>query len=353
MNTLNFSEIVFTEPGPEHRGRRKALQKYLKQYGSGIQRIEDITQIATDELIKTLMDQHGRPIDPQEVLNNCVVDVITILLCGETISREEIKEITYDVHQAVEAIGPGMGVFLDWFPFLRFFGNKTYKKLQKVKNTQYSFIGKWMKQNPRHGFINVIQSMSEQEKMESYLDSEKVHIATAWTLFVVGMLTTSTTLTCLMNVLSHYPDVQRKLQNEIMDVIGPARHPTLKDQDNMPYLRATILEIGRFASIVSFGIPHKAVQTCKLEKYTIPKNTEVWVNLWALHHDEKLWDEPFSFKPERFLDVDGQLVPADHPNRKNVMPFGAGHRVCVGEVLALRQNVPDNSKNPTEFHYIT
>ena len=138
-----------------------------------------------------------------------------------------------------------------------------------------------------------------------------------------------------MNVLSHYPDVQRKLQNEIMDVIGPARHPTLKDQDNMPYLRATILEIGRFASIFPFGLPHKSVQTCKLDKYTIPKNTEVWVNLWALHHDEKLWDEPFSFKPERFLDSDGQLVPVDHPNRKNVMPFGAGHRVCVGEVLAL------------------
>ena len=123
--------------------------------------------------------------------------------------------------------------------------------------------------------------------------------------------------------------------SQVMDVIGPARHPVLKDQDRMPYLRATLLEIGRFASIVHVTIPHKATRTCKLDKYTIPKDTEVWVNLWALHHDGDLWEEPFEFVPERFLDADGGLVPADHPNRRNVMPFSAGHRVCMGEVFAL------------------
>ena len=102
----------------------------------------------------------------------------------------------------------------------------------------------------------------------------------------------------------------------------------------MPYIRATILEIGRFASVAAHVNPHKCMRTCKLGTHTVPKNTEVWINFWALHHDDKLWDKPFSFKPERFLDAEGQLVPADHPSRRNTMPFGAGHRVCVGEVFA-------------------
>ena len=119
-----------------------------------------------------------------------------------------------------------------------------------------------------------------------------------------------------------------------MDVIGPSRHPTLKDQQDLPYLRATLLELGRFASVAPLAVPHKSMKSCKLQQYTIPKDTEVWVNLWALHHDENLWDEPFAFKPERFLDADGQLVAADHANRKNTFVFGAGNRVCVGEVLA-------------------
>ena len=90
------------------------------------------------------------------------------------------------------------------------------------------------------------------KKTINFLDSEKSQVATAWIFFLAGMMTTSTTLTCLMNVLCHYPNVQERLKKEVMDVIGPARHPTLKDQDNMPYLRATILEIGRFASNCAF-----------------------------------------------------------------------------------------------------
>ena len=280
------------------------------------------------------MDHRGRPIDPSDSLSNCVTDVITIMLIGETISQEKINEVTEALHRTSKILGPGVGIFLDWFPFLRFFGNKTYKILQSQVELQHSIINAWMNQHPTDGFISVVQAMSEKEKAVNFL-SEKAQAATAWTLLVTGMLTTSNTLTCLMNTLSHYPHVQVKLQKEIMEVIGPSRHPTLKDQHDMPYLRATILEIERFASIAPFGLPHKSVETCQLDEYTIPKDTEVWVNLWALHHDEKLWDEPFSFAPERFLDADGNLVPADHPNCKNTMPFGAGHRVCVGEVLAV------------------
>ena len=44
--SMDYSEIAFTPPGPAHKARRKAVQKYVKQYGSGITRIEEITQSA-------------------------------------------------------------------------------------------------------------------------------------------------------------------------------------------------------------------------------------------------------------------------------------------------------------------
>ena len=117
------------------------------------------------------------------------------------------------------------------------------------------------------------------------------------------------------------------ITNQVVNKIGSARAPTLDDREHMPYHNATVLEIGRFASILALGVPHKATQDTQLGPHKIPAGTYVMLNLWGLHHDEELWDEPFTFKPERFLDEEGKLVPADHPNRRRLLPFGAGQRV--------------------------
>lgn len=57
----------------------------------------------------------------------------------------------------------------------------------------------------------------------------------------------------------------------------------------------------------------------------------MFINHWAYHFDEREWDEPNLFKPERFLDSDGDFV---HGMNISFLPFGAGRRVCVGEAMA-------------------
>src|SRR5262249_48593713 len=41
-----------------------------------------------------------------------------------------------------------------------------------------------------------------------------------------------------------------------------------------------------------------------------------------LHHNDDVWDEPFAFRPERFLD--------GTPRSFDYAPFGGGHRRCIG-----------------------
>ncbi len=43
---------------------------------------------------------------------------------------------------------------------------------------------------------------------------------------------------------------------------------------------------------------------------------QIWCNIWGMNHNSEFWDNPWSFKPERFLDEQGQLVGPDHPNRR-------------------------------------
>ena len=48
-----------------------------------------------------------------------------------------------------------------------------------------------------------------------------------------------------------------------------------------------------------------------------------------MHNDPNVWEEPDQFRPERFLDADGEFVASNQ-----VIPFSLGSRRCMGEQLA-------------------
>ena len=50
-----------------------------------------------------------------------------------------------------------------------------------------------------------------------------------------------------------FPKVQRKCQEELDRIVGRSRMPTLKDRDNLPYLRATLREVFRWRAVAPVG----------------------------------------------------------------------------------------------------
>ena len=61
-------------------------------------------------------------------------------------------------------------------------------------------------------------------------------------------------------------------------------------------------------------------------------------NLYAIHMDPELWEEPEQFRPERFLqpttggEEENNTVKVVKP--KHFLPFGTGARMCLGDSLA-------------------
>jgi cytochrome P450 len=272
----SLSAIVSTDAGPELSARRKTVQAYVKQYGSGIQKIEDITQIAMDDLIRKFADVSGdRPIDVRDYMISTTLDIISILLVGEVAERRDRETLRETMDMVVDAVSPSNGMLLDIFPFVRHLGNNNYKQFQELIRRKDEFVNKWFGSQPNEGFIHFLQSMPEAEQRSKFLETLSPKGKVAFEFFLAGTFTTSTTTTVLMNVLCQYPEVQEKLRQEIFQVIGPSRYPTLKDQEAMPYLRATILEIGRFLTVAPLALPHKTMKTCQLDQYTIPEGVEV------------------------------------------------------------------------------
>lgn len=71
--------------------------------------------------------------------------------------------------------------------------------------------------------------------------------------------------------------------------------------------------------MVPIGGPRRVLKDTTLEGYNIPKNATVLISLYSIHNDEKYWKDPYVFRPERFLDNNGNLLPLER-----LIPFGLG-----------------------------
>ncbi|PPQ87341.1 hypothetical protein CVT25_002091 [Psilocybe cyanescens] len=125
------------------------------------------------------------------------------------------------------------------------------------------------------------------------------------------------------------PDVQKKAQAEIDRVTGSTRLPTFNDRTSMPYVEAIYREVMRLRPPLPIGVPHRLIEDDYFKGYLIPEGTAVFANIWAMTHDEAVYPDAFSFKPERFFDEEGVLNDDDR-----ILAYGFGRRICVGKHIA-------------------
>ncbi|CAH1778842.1 unnamed protein product, partial [Owenia fusiformis] len=150
---------------------------------------------------------------------------------------------------------------------------------------------------------------------------------------VAGTVTTKSHLDCFILLMLNYPDVQERIIAEIQGAIHADKLPTLADREKLPFTEAVILENFRFMSPVPLCIAHKTTCDTSLGQYKLPKDTEIWTNVWGAQHDPRYFTDPLTFKPERFLDGDGKAYKL--ADVKSLFPFGIGKRSCPGDKIAL------------------
>ncbi|KAG6827500.1 hypothetical protein H0H92_011520 [Tricholoma furcatifolium] len=112
------------------------------------------------------------------------------------------------------------------------------------------------------------------------------------------------------------PQVQALAQKEIDDVIGRDRFPDFSDRETLPFMES---------------VPHRLVQDDIYNDYALPKGTICIGNIWGILHDEELYPDPESFKPERFLGLDPKAAKKLDPTN---YVYGFGRRRCPGNHFA-------------------
>nr|XP_034905760.1 geraniol 8-hydroxylase-like [Populus alba] len=141
--------------------------------------------------------------------------------------------------------------------------------------------------------------------------------------FIAGTDTTSSTVEWAMTELLLNPDKMVKAKNELQQVEGPVQE---SDISKCPYLQAIVKETFRLHPPAPLLLPRKAVSEVEMQGFTVPKNAQILINIWAIGRHPAIWPDPNSFKPERFLECQADVKGRDF----ELIPFGAGRRICPG-----------------------
>ncbi|CAE6394858.1 unnamed protein product [Rhizoctonia solani] len=98
----------------------------------------------------------------------------------------------------------------------------------------------------------------------------------------------------------------------------------MADQERLPYVNNLIKELFRWYPALPLALPHTVFVDDNYRGYDIKKGTTVIGNVWAISHDEAVYQDPDTFNPDRYLDPSTPMAPV----------FGWGRRKCPGSHLA-------------------
>jgi cytochrome P450 len=109
-----------------------------------------------------------------------------------------------------------------------------------------------------------------------------------------------------------------------------ARNPRVVDElrnEDDDYLQATIQEILRARPVLPNAAPRLVKQPVEVAGWDYEPGVCLLANTYVVHHDPAIYPEPYSFRPERFLE--------EPPGTYTWIPFGGGRRRCLGASFAL------------------
>ncbi|KAK1430882.1 hypothetical protein QVD17_13974 [Tagetes erecta] len=250
---------------------------------------------------------------------------------------DDIREFQKVVEVALEV--QGQFNVTDLFPVLKWFD------LQKVwRRAKVAFV--WLEEkiegcvNERikcrdlgmKRFGDVLDLMLDYSH-DNEVEFSHEHINTLLVdVLVAGTNTITSTTTWIMSELLLNPHMFTRVREEVSEIVGEDGKLEEDKTFNLPYLHAVIKETMRLQAGSPLLAPHITQTEVKIKNYVIPRNTQLLVNAWAMSRDERYWDKPTVFMPERFLN---NKVDYKEQNFE-FLPFGSGRRKCPGMPLAER-----------------
>lgn len=316
--------LVATE-GETHKYNRKLMQPAFHT-----QRLETYLDIMTSQTQRVLDSWAKRD---QVMIDQEMADLALKMVCQATLSAD-VSDRTSRVAEAMEHFQEVLAVetrlaipIPDWLPIPR--KRKMKKSVAALYAAISDIVDERRRTNRDYGDLLSMLITAVAEDDGGRLTDQQLYDE-AVTLLIAGHETTASVLSWAPYLLSKHPEIQAKLQRELDEVLG-GRTPTVQDLPRLTYLDQVIKETMRlYPPGWIFG--RTPLVDVTIGSYTIRKGEYVFLSPYVTHRDERYFDAPESFRPERFTgDFEKQLPKIAY------FPFSGGIHVCLGQHFAMME----------------
>ncbi|EYU45168.1 hypothetical protein MIMGU_mgv1a023853mg [Erythranthe guttata] len=285
--------------------------------------------------------QLGQVVNLEDLMFATLANIISSALTAKNLfhiegeGKEDYKEMMSLVNEVIEKTTTfGLVDFLPILKGVDFWSNgKAMDMYRKIKLTWGGIIQERRAstkndQNPSsktsQDFLDIVLS-------DGTFSEDQIAISLMELLIGATDSTTITTVWLIVELIKN-PEMLSKVREEIAQAVeGDELNESLLS-NNCNYFQACIKETLRLHVPAPLLVPHRAIETCKVNNYTIPKNSMVLVNSWGIARDPKYWEDATIFKPERFLDSNIGY----RGTHFEYLPFGTGLRMCPGSAVAFK-----------------
>ncbi|KAG4156167.1 hypothetical protein ERO13_D03G157301v2 [Gossypium hirsutum] len=325
--TFGSSDIAFDSySSPSWKNKRKVLATDMLS-NANLNACYDLRREQVMKMVEDVYENVGKPIDIGELAFCTLINLIGKMVWGGALRGEKgtavegrFKEIS---SQMVVLMGkPNIS---DIFPAIAWFDMQ-----ESVIELRMNTVTEKETSEQKSDFLQLLLDLHKNQDSPSSLTMNQVK-GLLMDIVVGATDTTSTTTEWAMAELMQHPEIMEKVKKELTDVVGVNEIIEEFHLPNLSYLSAVIKETFRLHPPVPLLFPRCSAQSLTVGGYNIPKGSKVFLNMWFIHTDPNIWDNPSEFRPERFLDEPGKFDFLGNDFR--YMPFGSGRRRCPGITL--------------------
>ncbi|KAF9606077.1 hypothetical protein IFM89_023100 [Coptis chinensis] len=235
------------------------------------------------EMVKFLRSKEGEVVKIVEVVFGTLVNIFGNLIFSKDVfdledptgGSVELKEHLWKLLEMGNSTNPA-----DYFPIMGkydLFGQR--RAVAEVLQQIYDVWGINLKERrgmkgseSNNDFVDVL--------LNAGLEDQKIN-ALLMELFGAGTETSASTIEWAITELTKKPLVVSKIRLELVNVVGDN---TVKESDlpHLPYLQAFVKETLRLHPPTPLLLPRRALETCTVMNYTIPKECQIMNFEWSL-----------------------------------------------------------------------